>query len=69
MSRSETVLARTLRDVDIYGIWREEANERRGAGWWVSLSRQGQRVVRLFKDSVYSSPDASLAQAEAYRVQ
>lgn len=39
----------------IYGISREEANERRGAGWWVNLSRQGQRIARLFKDSVYGS--------------
>ncbi|MBB4480320.1 hypothetical protein [Rhizobium etli] len=51
----------------IYGISREEANERRGAGWWVNLSRQAQRIARLFKDSVYGSPKASLVQAEAYR--
>lgn len=50
-----------------YGLRREVANDRRGAGWWVNLRRRGRRISRLFKDSVYGSEDAAKAQAIAYR--
>lgn len=54
-------------DADTYGLLREEANSNRGAGWWVNLRRRGHKVVRLFKDSIYGSPQASFEQARAYR--
>ncbi len=59
--------AKPENDVDTYGLGREEANSNRGAGWWVRLRRQGHKIVRLFKDSIYGSPEASLEQAMAYR--
>ncbi|MUZ64133.1 hypothetical protein GOZ98_15425 [Agrobacterium vitis] len=52
---------------DTYALFREEHNENHGAGWWVNLRRRGIRVVRLFKDSIYGSPQASFDQAKAYR--
>lgn len=58
---------RTKHDAEGYGLTREEANERRGAGWWVSIRRRGHKIVRLFKDSVYGSDDAAYAQARAFR--
>lgn len=57
----------TKHDADGYGLHREEANERRGAGWWVSLRRRGHKIVRLFKDSIYGSDEATYAQARSYR--
>ncbi|BCH58700.1 hypothetical protein RvVAR0630_13240 [Agrobacterium vitis] len=54
-------------DADTYALFREEHNENHGAGWWVDLRRRGIRVVRLFKDSIYGSPQASFDQAKAYR--
>ncbi len=54
-------------EADRYALEREEANKRHGAGWWVRLRRRGRRIVRLFKDSIYGSPEASFAQAKAYR--
>jgi len=57
----------TKHDADNYGLKREEANERRGASWWVSLRRRGHRIVRLFKDSVYGSDEAAYKAARAYR--
>lgn len=57
----------TKHDADGYGLNREEANERRGAGWWVSLRRRGHKIVRLFKDSVYGSDEATYSVARAYR--
>ncbi|XUY27075.1 hypothetical protein RMR21_001470 [Agrobacterium sp. rho-8.1] len=57
----------TKHDAEGYGLHREEANERRGAGWWVSLRRRGHKIVRLFKDSVYGSDEATYSAARAYR--
>ncbi|POO57098.1 hypothetical protein CTT39_08495 [Agrobacterium rosae] len=57
----------TKHDAEGYGLNREEANERRGAGWWVSLRRRGHKVVRLFKDSIYGSDEATYSAARAYR--
>ncbi|WP_320203982.1 hypothetical protein [Agrobacterium rosae] len=57
----------TKHDAEGYGLNREEANERRGAGWWVSLRRRGHKVVRLFKDSIYGSDEATYLAARAYR--
>lgn len=57
----------TKHDAESYGLHREEANERRGAGWWVSIRRRGHKIVRLFKDSIYGSDDAAYAQARAFR--
>ncbi|MES5097858.1 hypothetical protein ABUK73_06480 [Agrobacterium sp. BA1120] len=57
----------TKHDAGKYGLKREEANERRGAGWWVSLRRRGHKIVRLFKDSIYGSDAAAYAQARAFR--
>ncbi len=57
----------TKHDADGYGLHREDANERRGAGWWVSLRRRGHKIVRLFKDSIYGSDAAAYAQARAFR--
>lgn len=57
----------TKHDAESYGLNREEASERRGAGWWVSLRRRGHKIVRLFKDSIYGSNDAAYAEARAYR--
>ncbi len=57
----------TKHDAECYGLHREEANERRGASWWVSIRRRGHKIVRLFKDSIYGSDDAAYAQARAYR--
>lgn len=57
----------TKHDADNYGLKREDANERRGAGWWVSLRRRGHRIVRLFKDSVYGCDEAAYTAARAYR--
>ncbi|WP_234934218.1 hypothetical protein [Agrobacterium vitis] len=54
-------------DADTYALFREEHNENHGAGWWVDLRRRGIRVVRLFKDSIYGSSQASYAQAKIYR--
>lgn len=54
-------------EADNYGLKREDANERRGASWWVSLRRRGHRIVRLFKDSVYGSDEAAYKAARAYR--
>lgn len=57
----------TKHDADGYGLHREEANERRGAGWWVSLRRRGHKIIRLFKDSIYGSDDEAYHQARAFR--
>lgn len=57
----------TKHDAEGYGLSREEANERRGAGWWVNLRRRGHKIVRLFKDSIYGSNDAAYKAARAYR--
>ncbi|MCI9868513.1 hypothetical protein RHIZ_21350 [Rhizobium skierniewicense] len=57
----------TKHDANGYGLNREEANERRGAGWWVSLRRRGHKIVRLFKDSVYGCDEAAYKAARAYR--
>lgn len=57
----------TKHDAEGYGLHREGANERRGAGWWVSLRRRGHKIVRLFKDSVYGSEEATYSAARAYR--
>lgn len=57
----------TKHDADSYGLNREEANERRGAGWWVSLRRRGHKIIRLFKDSIYGSDDEAYHQARAFR--
>ena len=57
----------TKHDADNYGLKREDANERRGASWWVSLRRRGHRIVRLFKDSVYGCDEAAYTAARAYR--
>ena len=57
----------TKHDAEEYGLSREEANERRGAGWWVTLRRRGHKIVRLFKDSIYGSNDAAYKAARAYR--
>lgn len=57
----------TKHDADNYGLKREDANERRGAGWWVSLRRRGHRIVRLFKESVYGCDEAAYTAARAYR--
>ncbi|MGV1755261.1 hypothetical protein [Agrobacterium sp. CG674] len=57
----------TKHDAENYGLKREDANERRGAGWWVSLRRRGHRIVRLFKDSVYGCDEAAYKAARAYR--
>ena len=57
----------TKHDADGYGLHREEANDRRGAGWCVSIRRRGHKIVRLFKDSIHGSDDAAYAQARAYR--
>jgi hypothetical protein len=54
-------------DADTYGLTREEPNRNRGAGWSVALRRRGYKIVRLFKDSIYGSSEASYAQARAYR--
>lgn len=54
-------------DEDNYGIYRAEANKTTGVGWRVFLKRQGCRISRAFQDSVYGSPEASQAQARAYR--
>ncbi|UHS55586.1 hypothetical protein [Agrobacterium vaccinii] len=57
----------TKHDPERYGLNREEANERRGAGWWVSLRRRGHKIVRLFKDSIYGTDEAAYIAARAYR--
>jgi hypothetical protein len=54
-------------DADTYALTREEPNRNRGAGWLVALRRRGHKIVRLFKDSIYGSSEASYAQARAYR--
>jgi hypothetical protein len=54
-------------DADTYALTREEPNKNRGAGWSVALRRRGRKIVRLFKDSIYGSSEASYAQARAYR--
>ena len=66
-SRRKAHSPQTKHDADAYGLKREEANERRGAGWWVSLRRRGHRIVRLFKDSVYGCDEATYKAARAYR--
>lgn len=64
----EKISRQTKHDTDTYGLRREEAAAaRHGAGWWVSIRRRGQRIVRLFKDSIYGSGDAAYRQARAYR--
>ena len=66
--RNEKSPRHTKHDAETYGLRREEAaGVRHGAGWWVSIRRRGQRIVRLFKDSVYGSGDAAYRQARAYR--
>ncbi|WP_284777590.1 AP2/ERF family transcription factor [Agrobacterium sp. lyk4-40-TYG-31] len=57
----------TKHDAEGYGLHREEANERRGASWWVSLRRRGHKIVRLFKDSIYGSNEAAYRAARYYR--
>ncbi|WP_245445472.1 hypothetical protein [Agrobacterium rosae] len=57
----------TKHDAEGYGLSRDQANERRGAGWWVNLRRRGHKIVRLFKDSIYGSNDAAYKAARAYR--
>lgn len=55
-------------DADHYGLIREDAaGAHHGAGWWVSLTRRGHRIVRLFRDSIYGSSDAVYRQARACR--
>ncbi|WJH37675.1 AP2 domain-containing protein (plasmid) [Aliirhizobium terrae] len=54
-------------DAATYALTREEPNKNRGAGWSVALRRRGHRIVRLFKDSIYGSSEASYEQAQAYR--
>lgn len=54
-------------DADTYGLTREEPNKNRGAGWSVALRRRGHKIVRLFKDSIYGSSEASYSEARAYR--
>jgi hypothetical protein len=54
-------------DADTYALTREEPNRNRGAGWSVALRRRGHKIVRLFKDSIYGSSEASYAQARTYR--
>ncbi|TDK35672.1 hypothetical protein E2F50_12125 [Rhizobium deserti] len=54
-------------DADSYALTREEPNKNRGAGWSVGIRRRGHRIVRLFKDSIYGSSEASYAEARAYR--
>lgn len=54
-------------DADTYALTREEPNRTRGAGWSVALRRRGHKIVRLFKDSIYGSSEASYAQARVYR--
>ncbi|KQQ44918.1 hypothetical protein ASF69_08950 [Rhizobium sp. Leaf311] len=66
-SRRKAHSPQTKHDADNYGLKREDANERRGAGWWVSLRRRGHRIVRLFKDSVYGCDEAAYEAARAYR--
>lgn len=66
-SRTKAHSPGTKHDADNYGLKREDANERRGAGWWVSLRRRGHRIVRLFKDSVYGCDEATYKAARAYR--
>ncbi|MBD8686005.1 hypothetical protein IFT56_01865 [Rhizobium sp. CFBP 13717] len=66
-SRRKAHSPQTKHDADNYGLKREDANERRGAGWWVSLRRRGHRIVRLFKDSVYGCDEATYKAARAYR--
>jgi hypothetical protein len=54
-------------DADTYALTRELPNKRRGGGWSVALRRRGKKIVRLFKDSIYGSPEAAYTQARAYR--
>lgn len=60
-------MKRQMDDAGRYGLTREEADSNRGAGWSVALKRRGHKIVRLFKDSVYSSSEASYREARAYR--
>ncbi|TIX90810.1 hypothetical protein [Rhizobium sp. P44RR-XXIV] len=64
---SATKIERQTVDADRYGLTREEANSNRGAGWSVALKRRGHKIVRLFKDSLYGSSEASYCEARAYR--
>ncbi|MUZ66377.1 hypothetical protein [Agrobacterium vitis] len=66
-AQSKVTLSTSADNADSYALLREEHNENHGAGWWVNLRRRGTRVVRLFKDSIYGSPQASFDQAKAYR--
>ncbi|XUY30222.1 hypothetical protein RMR21_023965 (plasmid) [Agrobacterium sp. rho-8.1] len=65
--RAKAHSPQTKHDAEGYGLHREEANERRGASWWVSLGRRGHKIVRLFKDSVYGSDEVAYRAARAYR--
>ncbi|MCF1461739.1 hypothetical protein FS827_10415 [Agrobacterium vitis] len=66
-AQSKVTNSTSADNADTYALFREEHNENHGAGWWVDLRRRGIRVVRLFKDSIYGSPQASFDQAKAYR--
>ncbi|WP_337270886.1 hypothetical protein [Oryzifoliimicrobium ureilyticus] len=50
-----------------YAIIRELAQANRGDGWCVNLRRRGRLIRRTFKDSIYGSEQASLAEAVAFR--
>lgn len=65
--RSAAKTERQIDDAGRYGLTREEANNNRGAGWSVALKRRGHKIVRLFKDSLYGSSEASYREARAYR--
>ncbi|GGA84881.1 hypothetical protein GCM10011491_10590 [Brucella endophytica] len=55
-------------DIENFGIWREKPKKpTHGKGWRVSIQRRGLVVLRNFKDAVYGSSEAALAQARAYR--
>ncbi|WP_337270135.1 hypothetical protein [Oryzifoliimicrobium ureilyticus] len=60
-------MVKQIDDIDTYALRREEAGKSHGAGWWVSLRRRGRKIIRLFKDSIYGSSEASFRQAKAYR--
>lgn len=66
-SKPRRTVDRMVDDADSYALTREEPNKNRGAGWSVGIRRRGQRIVRLFKDNIYGSSEASYAQARAYR--
>ncbi|WFR97544.1 hypothetical protein [Rhizobium tumorigenes] len=66
-SENPTTPEKQQDDADTYGLTREPANKNRGAGWSVALRRRGHKIVRLFKDSIYGSSEASYERARAYR--